>query len=151
MFAKLEQFSGTVPLEHWVSRITVNKCLSQLSREKLWSELRMSDLNDDQPLVVQHLLSTKHELPAQQSIDARELLYRLLAMLKPEERLIVNLLHLEERSTQEISRATGWTVSRVKVKAFRARNKVRKAWKRLQYLEHRADRSSAVQNHGCSF
>src|ERR1019366_8465222 len=35
IFAKLHQFSGQVPLEHWVSRITVNTCLSHLSRERL--------------------------------------------------------------------------------------------------------------------
>src|SRR4051812_49320075 len=33
VFSKLNQFSGLVPLEHWVSRIAVNTCISQISRE----------------------------------------------------------------------------------------------------------------------
>ena len=145
VFSKLDQFSGTVPLEHWVSRITVNTCLSQLSREKLRPELRMSDLGEDEHMVVEHLLSTGNDIPAQQSVDARELLDKLLAMLKPEERLIVKLLHLEERSTEEISRATGWSISRVKVKAFRARNKMRKAWDRLRAMEYSAQTSARAK------
>jgi RNA polymerase sigma factor (sigma-70 family) len=131
IFANLHQFSGQVPLEHWVSRITVNTCLSHLSREKLRPELRMSDLSEEDEAVVQQLLSTGDDLPAQQSRDARELLEKLLAALKPEERLIVRLLHLEERSTEQISQLTGWSISRVKVKAFRARRKMRKVWSGL--------------------
>jgi len=61
---------------------------------------------------------------------ARELLEELLARLLPDERLVITLLHLEERSTEEISRITGWSISRVKVKAFRTRRKMRRLWKR---------------------
>ena len=34
VFQKLSQFSGKVPLEHWVSRIAVNTCLNQIESEK---------------------------------------------------------------------------------------------------------------------
>lgn len=131
IFRKLDQFSGQVPLEHWVSRITVNTCLSQLTREKSRPELRMADLSQEDEAVVEQLLSTGAELPVQQWGDARELLDRLLDALTPEERLVVRLLHLEERSTDDISRQTGWSVSRVKVKAFRARCKMRRLWNRM--------------------
>jgi RNA polymerase sigma-70 factor (ECF subfamily) len=148
VFAKLEQFSGAVPLEHWVSRITVNTCLTQLSREKFRQELRMSDLSEEEHVVVDRLLSTEAEIPAQHAMDARELLDKLLAMLKPEERFIVNLLHLEERSTEEISQITGWSISRIKVKAFRARKKMRKAWNKLRILESRINRSAQAEIQG---
>jgi RNA polymerase sigma factor (sigma-70 family) len=131
IFAKLHQFSGRVPLEHWVSRITVNTCLSSLTREKVRPELRMSDLTEEDEAVVQQLLSTADELHGQQTREAHELLEKLLAALKPDERLVIRLLHLEERSTQQISRLTGWSVSRVKVKAFRARRRMRKLWNGL--------------------
>ena len=45
VFAKLDQFSGTVPLEHWVSRIAVNTCLNALQAEKIRPELRWADLS----------------------------------------------------------------------------------------------------------
>jgi len=48
IFAHLEQYSGTVPLEHWVSRVAVNTCLNQLRSEKCRPELRWADLNQDE-------------------------------------------------------------------------------------------------------
>jgi RNA polymerase sigma factor (sigma-70 family) len=135
IFHKLDQFSGLVPLEHWVSRITINACLTQLKYETVRPEWCMGELSEEEQAVVQHLASTHDELPDDCSQDARELLEKLLARLRPEERAVVTLLHLEEKSTKEISDLTGWSISRVKVTAFRARHKMRKAWKSLLKTE----------------
>jgi RNA polymerase sigma-70 factor (ECF subfamily) len=131
VFRKLHQFSGLVPLEHWVSRITVNTCISQLSRENGRPELRMSDLSETEEAAVELRLRTDDHPCLDMGTHSQELLSRLLNGLKAEERLVITLLHLEERSTQEISALTGWSVSLVKVKAFRARNKMRKLWNKL--------------------
>jgi RNA polymerase sigma-70 factor (ECF subfamily) len=50
---------------------------------------------------------------------------RLLALLSPPDRLVLTLLDLEERSTQEIAQMTGWTRPMVKMRAMRARHKLR--------------------------
>jgi RNA polymerase sigma factor (sigma-70 family) len=136
IFKSLHQFSGGVPLEHWVSRITINTCLNQLKHERGRPELRMSDLSEEQEAVVQHLACTTAELPGDQGRNARELVERLLAPLRPDDRLVITLLHLEERSVKEVSRMTGWTVSLVKVKAFRARRKMRGLWQTLVKRGH---------------
>src|SRR5437763_8190863 len=47
IFQKLSQFSGKVPLEHWVSRIAVNTCLNQIESEKVRPELRQADLSEE--------------------------------------------------------------------------------------------------------
>lgn len=127
MFRNLDQFSSLVPLEHWVSRIAVNTCLNQIKHEKRRPELRMADLNEEEQAVLQKLNSTTDDIPASQTKAAGEVVQKLLGRLKPDERTVVTLLHLEERSTQEISRLTGWSVAAVKVKAFRARQKMRKS------------------------
>lgn len=131
IFTKLDQFSGLVPLEHWVSRIAVNTCINQLKHEKVRPELRLSDLSEEQEAVVQQLAVSESQLPDDQSTHNCELVDDLLARLRPEERLVLTLLHLEERSAEEISRRTGWSVSCVKVRAFRARAKMRKLWDKL--------------------
>ena len=131
VFAKMDQFSGRVPLEHWVARIAINTCLNQLKHELVRPELRMSDLSEEQEAVVDHLACTSGDLPDDQAKAARELLEQLLAHLPADDRLVITLLHLEERSTEEISRLTGWSVSWVKVRAFRARHKMRELWSRL--------------------
>jgi RNA polymerase sigma-70 factor (ECF subfamily) len=131
VFSKLDQFSGLVPLEHWVSRIAVNTCINQLNHEILRPELRLSDLSEEQQAVVGHLACDDADRPGERSSAARELLEKLMARLRPDERLVITLVHLEERSSEEISRLTGWSISQVKVKAFRARHKLRKIWDRL--------------------
>jgi RNA polymerase sigma factor (sigma-70 family) len=131
VFTKLGQFSGLVPLEHWVSRIAINTCLNRLKHEEVRREVRMSDLSEEQEAVVRHMAATDDDLPVDHVNAACELLEKLLAPLKPDERLVISLLHLDERSVVEVSRLTGWTVSLVKVKAFRTRRKMRKLWQTL--------------------
>jgi RNA polymerase sigma-70 factor (ECF subfamily) len=126
VFTKLDQFSGTVPVEHWVSRIAVNTCISQLHHERVRPELRWADLSEEQEQVVKSLAASPDELSAAQAYASRELVERLLERLSPADRLVVSLLHLEGRSLEEVGRITGWSTTLTKVRAFRARQKLRK-------------------------
>lgn len=126
VFTKLDQFSGAVPLEHWVSRIAVNTCLSRLEHERVRPELRWADLTEAEEEVIRTLAATTDELPAAHNIAARELVDQLLERLSPADRLVVTLLHLEGRSVEEIRRVTGWSGALVKIRAFRARRKLKK-------------------------
>ena len=129
VFSKLDQFSGTVPLPHWVSRVAVNTCLNQLDHERVRPEVRWADLSADEEAVLQNLARTDADLPSSQAGAARELVGRLLAGLGAEDRLVVTLLHLEERSVEEVSALTGWNRTLVKVRAFRARQRMKRALK----------------------
>lgn len=126
MFTHLDQFSGGVPLEHWVSRIAVNTCLNQLRHEQARPELRYADLTEEEEQVVQSLAATTEELPIARQVAARELVDRLLELLPPEDRLVLTLLYLEERTPEEVRQRTGWSTTLVKVRAFRARQKLKK-------------------------
>ena len=126
VFSKLEQFSGVVPLEHWVSRIAVNTCLNALQAEKIRPELRWADLTEEEEHVIQTLDTTSDDLEPGQSLAARDLTDKLLDCLKPNDRLLVNLLHVEGRSVEEVKQLTGWNISMIKVRAFRARKRMRK-------------------------
>lgn len=125
VFQKLSQFSGKVPLEHWVSRIAVNTCLNQIQSEKVRPELRQADLSEEQQAVVDNLATTAEELAPDQSLASRELVEHLLGGLKPADRLVIDLLYLQGRSIGEIKEATGWSETLVKVRAFRARQKMK--------------------------
>ena len=126
MFANLGQYSGTVPLEHWVSRIAINTCLNQLRVEKVRPELRYADLSDDESDVLDLLAHSGEELHPARGMASRELLEKMLERLNPEDRLVVQLLHVEEHSVEEVRKLTGWNTSLIKVRAFRARHKLRK-------------------------
>ena len=131
IFGNLEQYSGAVPLEHWVSRIAINTCLNQLRVEKVRPELRWSDLSEEETHVLETLASTRSDLPPSERIASRDLVDKLLETLTPADRLVIRLLHLEERSVDEVKTLTGWNRSVIKVRAFRARQKMRK---RLEWL-----------------
>ena len=107
IFANLHQYSGTVPLEHWVSRIAINTCLNQLRIEKIRPELRWADLSDEENRVIEVLSSTTDDLHPAHSLGARELVAKLLEKLSPEDRLVIRLLHIEDRTVEEVSQITG--------------------------------------------
>src|ERR1051325_3234172 len=67
IFANLDQYSGAVPLEHWVSRIAINACLNQLRVERVRPELRWSDLSEEEAYVLQSLASTSDQVHPDQS------------------------------------------------------------------------------------
>jgi RNA polymerase sigma-70 factor (ECF subfamily) len=125
VFQKLSQFSGKVPLEHWVSRIAVNTCLNQIQSEKVRPELRYADLSEEERAVVENLASSSSELAPDERFASRQLVEHLLATLKPVERLAIDLLYLQGRSVEEIRKITGWTAALIKVRAFRARQKMK--------------------------
>lgn len=131
VFEKLEQFQGTAPLEHWVSRIAVNTCLNQLKHERVRPELRWADLTEDEEQVVQTLVTTTEDVPGSEAFAARQLVEKLLERLDPQDRYLVRALHIDEQSVDDIRRATGWSAARIKVRAFRARQKMKRFLKTL--------------------
>lgn len=126
IFTRLSQFSGTVPLEHWVSRIAVNTCIHQISKERVRPEIRYADLSEEEEQVVQTLASSAEDLSPSHSIASHELVTKLLETLSAPDRLVITLMHLEGRTVEEVRRITGWNKSLIKVRAFRARRKLRK-------------------------
>ena len=132
IFSRLHQFRADMPFDHWVSRIAVNTCIDQLRKQKVRPEFRWSDFSEEQQAILDNLKNSAI-LPAERSPEeTKELLERLMQNLKPDERAVVTWLHLEEKSIAEICDLTGWTPSKVKVTAFRARQKLAAAVQRLE-------------------
>ena len=132
VFANLGQYSGQVPVEHWVSRITVNTCLNEIKAQKIRPEWRWADLSEEEQFVVEALSATEGEGSAISGESAKELLKRLMGALAPRDRLVIQLLHLEERSVAEIRKITGWNTAVIKVRAFRARKKLKTVLAQLE-------------------
>src|SRR2546428_6744362 len=135
VFQKLTQFPGKVPLEHWVSRVAVNTCLNQIESEKVRPEVRHADLSVEEQAVIENLTSSTAELAPDQRFASRQLVEHLLAALKPVERLAIDLLYLQGRSVDEIRKITGWSAALIKVRAFRARQKMKQQLARISAKE----------------
>jgi RNA polymerase sigma-70 factor (ECF subfamily) len=137
IFAHLGQYSGAVPFEHWVSRVAVNTCLNQLRAEKCRPELRWADLNPEEAETLEKVAARAKGPDPAEHLAARELAHKMLETLSPKDRLILTMLDLEERSVEEIRELTGWNASLIKVRAFRARMKLRKQFARMLKEERR--------------
>ena len=137
IFAHLRQYSGAVPFEHWVSRVAVNTCLNQLRAEKCRPELRWADLNQDEAETLEKVAARAKGPDPSEHLAARELAHKMLETLSPKDRLILTMLDLEERSVGEIRQLTGWNASLIKVRAFRARMKLRKQFAKILKEERR--------------
>ncbi len=135
MFTRLAQYQGNVPFPHWVSRIAVTTCIDQLRAQKRRPEFRWADLSETEAEVLDHVLTDERDVTPGDALAARELVHKLLGQLKPDDRLVIQLLDLDQKTIAEISALTGWNQTLVKVRAFRARRKLRKLFQELQSKE----------------
>jgi RNA polymerase sigma factor (sigma-70 family) len=127
VFHKLDQYAGRMPLEHWISRIAVNTCFNALKAEKIRPEWRLGDFTEQIAASIEKLAATEIDTASNDDVTtAKKLVAGLLAQLSPEDRLVITLLHLEEKSVEEIHALTGWSRSVIKVRAFRARAKMKR-------------------------
>jgi RNA polymerase sigma-70 factor (ECF subfamily) len=141
-FTQLGSFEGRGSLEGWLTRIATNTCLNMVRGAKRRPEFSVSDLTDDeQSWMDQQSASNSGEPPSvENSLVATDLADRLLSVLSPEDQQALLMIDGEEASIKEVAEATGWSESKVKVRAFRARRKVREAMEKLlHYTNKTAD------------
>jgi RNA polymerase sigma factor (sigma-70 family) len=137
MFTRLDQYRGLMPFPHWVSRIAVTTCIDQLRHQKRRPELRWADLSETEAEVLDATMTDTDGGRDTDALAARELIGRLMEQLDAKDRLVIQMLDLEQKSVAEIAAATGFGQSAIKVRAFRARRKLRKLFERLELEEKR--------------
>ena len=128
MFTRLDQYQSRpgTPFEHWVARLAVRTCLDALKAADRRPELRWADLSEEQAAWLDFMLADQPATPEASAASARELIEQLLSRLSPDDRLVISLLDLNEKTVRKVSEMTGWSETLVKVRAFRARRKLRK-------------------------
>jgi len=133
-FIQLKNFEGRGSLEGWLTRITVTTCINILRSTKPQNELMVSDLTEDETAWLENKLASVSSVNYQNEEDkliAADLVNRVLETLPPEDVLILQLIDGEGASIKEASETTGWSESKVKIKAFRARRRMREAVQKL--------------------
>jgi len=137
MFTRLEQYQGAVPFPHWVSRIAVTTCIDQLRAQKRRPEFRWADLSENEAEVLDAVMTNEKDVAANDAMASHELVHKLLDQLKPDDRMVLQLLDMEQKTIAEIGELTGWNTSLIKVRAFRARRKLRSMFLELQQKERK--------------
>lgn len=116
----------------WLARIAFNVCYDELRRLKRRPESSLSELDEDETAWLrERALVDRDARGVETQAVSRELAAKLLSKLSSEDRLVLVMLDVEGLSTVEISEVTGWSVSKVKVRAHRARAHLRRVLKRF--------------------
>ncbi len=121
---QIHNFRGEAPLLHWLTVIgtrTGYRFWKQQAKQRQ-RHARLEALPE--PVAREDNSEAAH--------DAATKVHMVLSTLPPRDRLVLTLLHLEERSLKEISALTGWSLAMVKVQAFRARRKLAQVLERAQ-------------------
>lgn len=117
VYFSLARFQGQAPLLHWIRRIAT-RVGYRFWKLKTRDQQRFGILMDEkQDIIVKPRNATPPE--------AAEYLMTLLEELPPQDRIVLDLLYFEECDTREIAERMGWTRTLVKVRAYRARQKLR--------------------------
>jgi RNA polymerase sigma-70 factor (ECF subfamily) len=106
-------------------RMTVRTCYDFLRGHQRNRESSFSDLSEPESDWLERFV-TAPETAGENAEAAKTLVARVLERLSPQARLVITLLEIEDRPVKEIARLTGWSVSLVKVRAFRARAEMQK-------------------------
>jgi RNA polymerase sigma-70 factor (ECF subfamily) len=133
-FTELGKFEGRGSMEGWLTRITTNTCLNMLRSSKRRPELTTSDLSEDDSNWLESKMAhgaTEIYRASERSAIAADLAGRVLETLSPDDQLVLTMMDGDDAPVKEVAEATGWSESKVKVTAFRARRRMRAAVEKL--------------------
>jgi RNA polymerase sigma-70 factor (ECF subfamily) len=143
-FTQLGSYEGRGSLEGWLTRITNNTCLNILRSAKRRPELTVSDLTEDESTWLDSKLAdvaTERHQSQERSLVAADLAGRVLGTMSPDDQLVLTMIDGEDAPVKEVASLTGWSESKVKVQAFRARRKMRKAVEKLLGVKKSQDKN----------
>jgi len=123
MLARLDRYrvQPGIPFRHWLSRVAVNVCLDRARSE----QRRIGSLIAAKSVGLMHWLCDGNAVEPDDAVASADAVETLLAELPTADRLVLTLIDLEGRSAQEVAAITGWSESLVRVRAFRARRRLR--------------------------
>lgn len=117
VFRNLREFRGEAPFLHWIRRIATHTGYRFWKRQARDAERRRAYASEQRVTVSLE----RSETPG----EAAEQIHALLALLPPDQRLVLTLFYLEECGVSEIADRTGWSASKVKVCNMRARQRMK--------------------------
>lgn len=129
LYYSLDQLRSAEVFEPWLYRLTVNASYDYLRRAKRRSESRMADLSEQQVMMADSLAGSKQQQEERQKSKVRELMDALMRHVSKEDRLLLTLKEVEGLSLKELEQIYRVNENALKVRLFRARQRVLKAYK----------------------
>jgi RNA polymerase sigma-70 factor, ECF subfamily len=131
VYFSIGNFDFRSSLITWIYKITVNECFDYLRKKKVRKLVYESDLSEDEARRVENTEPSVRQVPADVKLARRDYIFKLLSKVSEEERNLLMLKEVEGHSVEELAEMTGMNENTIKVKLFRARQKLVKAAQRL--------------------
>lgn len=128
LYYSLDQLRTAEVFEPWLYRLTVNASYDYLRRVKRRSESRMADLSEQQVMMADSIAGGRQEDEERQKGKTREFMDALFRHVSEEDRLLLTLKEVEGLSLKELEQIYGAKENALKVRLFRARQRVLKAY-----------------------
>jgi RNA polymerase sigma-70 factor, ECF subfamily len=128
LYFSLDQLRTAEVFEPWLYRLTVNAAYDYLRKQRRRQEYRMSDLSEQQVLMADALAGGRVEQDQRESNKARETVDALLGAVSEADRILLMLKELEGLSLKELEKIYNINENALKVRLFRARQRVLKAF-----------------------
>ncbi len=132
VYFSIRNFDFRSSLLTWIYKITVNECYDYLRKKKVRKLVYESDFTEEDALRMENSEPARDQRPpVDVTLAQRDLALKLLAKLPEEERMLLLLKEVEGHSVEELAEMTGINENTIKVKLFRARQKLLKVAQRL--------------------
>jgi RNA polymerase sigma-70 factor (ECF subfamily) len=132
IYFSIGNFDFRSSLLTWIYKITVNECYDYLRKKKVRKLVYESDFSQDEAERMDRTETpVERSRPIDQSLAQRDLVIKLLDKVSEEDRELLMLKEVEGHSVEELAALTGLNENTIKVKLFRARQKLVKAAQRL--------------------
>ncbi len=127
-FKSISKFSFKSEFSHWLSKVAVRCCFDYHRRNKRKREYAVSTLTDEQEDLIDYFAadsSLKKFKREKHLHESRELLELCLTALSPEDKMLIELVYWEDWKLQDVAETLNWGLSKAKIRAMRARKKLR--------------------------
>jgi RNA polymerase sigma-70 factor (ECF subfamily) len=141
LYYSLDQLRAPEVFEPWLYRLTVNAAYDYMRRQKRRPESRMADLSEQQVQSADADAGGKRRDEEQKKATLRELVQSLLGQVSEEDRILLTLKEVEGLSLKELETIYKVNENALKVRLFRARQRVLKAFSGLQDRAAKRDQS----------
>lgn len=128
LYYSLDQLRTPEVFEPWLYRLTVNAAYDYLRRSKRRSESRMADLSEQQVTRADSVAGGKLDTEEREKSRVRDFMDALFRHVSEEDRLLLTLKEVEGLSLKELEKVYKVSENALKVRLFRARQRVLKAY-----------------------
>jgi RNA polymerase sigma-70 factor (ECF subfamily) len=128
LYFSLDQLRTPEVFEPWLYRLTVNASYDYLRKQRRRSESRMADLSEQQVMMADAAAGGKESSERQRRNQLKEMVDSLLDGVSDEDRILLTLKEVEGLSLKELEKIYSVNENALKVRLFRARQRVLKAY-----------------------